>query len=135
MLRISTLRGFLAYVTDDDKTPNKMREARRRVYDPAAQQAAAADRAMCACRMLTILGRVSFVIASLSCIVLLLPRSQYVCFLKLFSTVVTSHIARHRCGSVIPSQQYEPLLGNPETSGVRSVALSSDLSIRNLQTV
>ena len=26
---------------DDDKTPNKMREARRRVYDPAAQQAAA----------------------------------------------------------------------------------------------
>ena len=31
------LRRFLAYVTDD-KTPNKMREARCRVYDPAAQQ-------------------------------------------------------------------------------------------------
>ena len=31
------LRRFLAYVTDD-KTPNKMREARRRVYGRAAQQ-------------------------------------------------------------------------------------------------
>ena len=31
------LRRFIAYVTDD-KSLNKMRKARRHVYDPAAQQ-------------------------------------------------------------------------------------------------
>ena len=57
-----------------------MREARRRVYDPAAQQQQQQGRAMCACRILSILRQVYFVIASLSHIVLLLPRSQYVLF-------------------------------------------------------
>ena len=72
------LRRFLAYVTDDDKTPNKMREARRRVYDPAAQQQQQQQAGPCARAVSSpYCGEFLFVIASLSCIVLLFPHSQY----------------------------------------------------------